>query len=96
MLNGGGSMKPELVVIFGDWCTKCNMMMPIVDEIALEYRDVLQVIKVKVEDENEDLQKKYGVDIVPTFLIRKNGKELGRMSGLIEKKLMLKRIFSVL
>ena len=96
MLNGSGSMKPELVVIFGDWCAKCNMMMPIVEEIALEYRDVLQVTKVEVKDENEDLQENYGIDIVPTFLICKNGEELGRMSGLIDKKLMVKRIFSVL
>ena len=52
-------MKPELVVIFGNWCAKCNMMMPIVEEIALEYRDVLQVTKVEVKDENEDLQENY-------------------------------------
>lgn len=89
-------MKPELVVIFGDWCAKCNMMMPIVDEIAREYGDVLRVTKVEVKDENEDLQRNYGVDIVPTFLILRNGEELGRMSGLIDKKLMIKRIFSVL
>lgn len=89
-------MKPELVVIFGDWCAKCNMMMPIVDEIAREYRDVLRVTKVEVKDENEDLQENYGIDIVPTFLILRNGEELGRMSGLIDKKLMIKRIFSVL
>ncbi len=63
MLNGGGSMKPELVVIFGNWCAKCNMMMPIVEEIALEYRDVLQVTKVEVKDENEDLQENYGIEI---------------------------------
>lgn len=89
-------MKPELVVIFGNWCAKCNMMMPIVEEIELEYKDVLRVTKIEVENENEDLQKNYGVDIVPTFLIQKDGKELGRMSGLIDKKLMVKRIFSVL
>lgn len=89
-------MKPELLVVFGDWCVKCNMMMPIVDEIALEYKDVLKVIKVEVKNEDEDLQKNYGVDIVPTFLIRKDGEELGRMSGLIDKRLMVKRIFSVL
>ena len=89
-------MKPELVVIFGNWCAKCNMMMPIVEEIALEYRDVLQVTKVEVKDENEDLQENYGIDIVPTFLICKNGEELEAMSGLIDKKLMVKRIFSVL
>lgn len=89
-------MKSELLVIFGDWCAKCNMMMPIVDEIALEYKNDLRVTKIEVKNEDEDLQKNYGVDIVPTFLIRKNGKEVGRMSGLIDKKLMIKRIFSVL
>lgn len=89
-------MRPELLVVFGDWCPKCNMMMPIVDEIALEYKDDLRVTKVEVKNEDEDLQKNYGVDIVPTFLIRKNGEEVGRMSGLIDKKLMIKRIFSVL
>lgn len=89
-------MRPELLVVFGDWCPKCNMMMPIVDEIALEYKDDLRVTKVEVKNEDEDLQKNYGVDIVPTFLIRKNGEEVGRMSGLIDKKLMIKRIFSIL
>ena len=89
-------MQVTLIVLFAHWCSKCNMMMPIVEEIALEYKDVLRVTKIEVENENEDLQKNYGVDIVPTFLIQKDGKELGRMSGLIDKKLMVKRIFSVL
>ena len=89
-------MQVTLIVLFAHWCSKCNMMMPIVEEIAQEYKDVLRVTKIEVENENEDLQKNYGVDIVPTFLIQKDGKELGRMSGLIDKKLMLRRIFSVL
>lgn len=89
-------MKLELIVVFGNWCAKCNMMMPIIDEIAVEYKNDLQVTKVEVKNEDEDLQKNYGVDIVPTFLIRKNGEEVGRMSGLIDKRLMIKRIFSVL
>ena len=45
-------MQVTLIVLFAHWCPKCNMMMPIVDEIAREYGDVLRVTKVEVKDEN--------------------------------------------
>lgn len=89
-------MKAELIVIFGNWCPECNMMMPIVDEIEAECQDILDVKRVEVADEEENLQERYGIEIVPTFIIMKNQEELGRMSGIIEKGLMVRRIQSVL
>lgn len=89
-------MKAELVVIFAHWCPKCNLMMPVIDEIEAEYSDIFEVTRIEVTDEEEDLPEKYGIELVPTFIIKKEQEELGRMSGLISKEQMVQRIWSVL
>lgn len=96
MLTGVNGMRAELVVIFGHWCPKCNMMLPVVGEIEAECSDILYVTRVEVEDEYADLPKQYGIELVPTFIIRKDQEELARMSGVIDKKTMIRRIISVI
>lgn len=59
------SEKPVLVDFYADWCGPCQMLSPIVDEVA-EERDDIKVGKINV-DEQMELAQKYGVMTIPTL-----------------------------
>lgn len=84
-------MQSILIVLFAHWCPKCSMMMPVVDEIEQTYKDQLKVVRVDIEKESE-LAKDYGIQVVPTFVIMKEDKEVMRMAGIIGEKILKERI----
>ena len=84
----------ELIVLFAHWCPKCNMMMPIVEDMEKDYVGILHIQKIDVEEHPEAMEA-YGIEIVPTFLIMHHKQEIGRMSGLIGEKILRGRIEAV-
>lgn len=84
-------MQSILIVLFAHWCSKCSMMMPVVDEIEQTYKDRLKVVRVDIEKESE-LAKDYGIQVVPTFVIMKENEEVMRMAGIIGEKILKERI----
>ena len=77
------SEKPVLVDFYADWCGPCKMLSPIVDEVANENEDI-KVVKVNI-DESQELAMKYQVMSIPTLVVIKEGKEINRSVGLIDK-----------
>ena len=47
-------MQVTLIVLFAHWCPKCNMMMPVVDEIEEVYKEQLEVVRIDIEKETEN------------------------------------------
>lgn len=72
--------KPVLVDFWASWCGPCRLMSPIVDELAGEMADVLEVCKCNVE-ENQDLAIRYQVMSIPTLILFKGGKPAHTMVG---------------
>ena len=64
---------------FGDWCGPCKKMLPIYDNIDSKIEDIT-FYKVNV-DYNKTLIAKYNVRSIPTVVIIKKGKEVGRITG---------------
>lgn len=83
--------QPVLVVFFATWCPKCNMMLPLVDEIENDFAKDLKVVRIDTE-KYEKLTKECGIEIVPTFLLFSHGEALGMMSGFISRQVLKKRI----
>lgn len=77
------SKKIVLIDFYADWCGPCQMLSPIVDQVASEYED-LKVVKINV-DEAQDLAINYGVISIPTLVVIKDGQETNRAVGLISK-----------
>lgn len=77
------SDKPVLVDFYADWCGPCKMLSPIVDEVAKEISEV-KVVKVNV-DEAQNIAMQYQVMSIPTLVVIKEGKEVKRSVGLIDK-----------
>lgn len=78
---------PVLVDFYADWCGPCKMLSPIVDEVAKENEDI-KVVKVNV-DESQNTAIKYQVMSIPTLVVIKNGNEVNRSVGLIDKQEVL-------
>ncbi len=81
LINTG---KPVLVDFFATWCGPCKMLAPVLSEVKSEMGDDISIIKIDV-DKNQPLATQYNVRGVPTMILFKDGKQLWRQSGVLQK-----------
>ena len=75
--------KPLVMIdFFATWCGPCTKLHPVLEKLAAA-SDAYDIIKVDI-DENPALAEKYSVSAVPTLLIIKDGKSIGRAEGYYE------------
>ena len=79
-----GAERPVLVDLWAAWCAPCRVVGPIVDEIAGERAESLDVFKLDV-DANPEIAMRYGVSSIPTLLVFRDGEEVGRVVGALPK-----------
>ena len=79
------SQQPVLVDFWGPRCGPCIALMPYVEEMASDYKDVLKVVKVDAS-QNRRLCLNLRVMNLPTYLIFKDGKEANRLTGEISRE----------
>lgn len=84
--------KPVFVDFYATWCGPCQMMIPVIEELAKEAKG-FAVTKLDI-DQAPKIAAKYNVMSVPTFIIFKDGKEVARMMGAMSKDLLLQKIKS--
>jgi thioredoxin 1 len=84
-----------LVDFWAVWCGPCQMVGPIVEELASEYDGKLKVCKLNT-DENPDIASKYRIMGIPTLMFFKNGTVVDQVVGAVPKAQLKSKIDSLL
>lgn len=85
----------SLVDFWAVWCGPCQIIAPVVDELAQEFEGRLRVFKLNT-DENPDVASRYQIMGIPTLLFFKDGKPVDKIVGAAAKKQFKEKIESLL
>ena len=81
--------KVVLVDFWASWCGPCKMLAPNVEAIAAEMKDKVVVFKVDVDQPfvaETGLMQRYNIEAIPCLILFRNGKEISRNVGYMEKE----------
>jgi thioredoxin 1 len=81
--------KPVIVDYWAEWCGPCRMIAPVLEEIANEYAEKIDVVKLNVDD-NPQVSQKYGILAIPTLNVFLNGEVVKQIKGAKPKSALLR------
>ncbi|MEG2855256.1 thioredoxin family protein [Bacteroides sp.] len=83
--------KPCIVDFYAPWCVYCKALSPILDQLAVEYKDRIDLYKIDVDQEAE-LEATFGIRTIPTLLLCPVGKAATLTLGVLNKQQVRKLI----
>jgi thioredoxin 1 len=89
------SSTPVVVDFWAPWCGPCRAMAPTFEELSKEYHGKLIFAKMNT-DENERTPGQLGIQGIPTLIFFRDGREVNRIVGLVQKPMLKRQIDGVL
>jgi thioredoxin 1 len=83
--------KLKLTDFYADWCGPCKMQGPIFEDLAKDFGDKVEFLKINVDKEG-DLALEKGIMVVPTIILEKDGVEVQKWMGVTAKEELIKAI----
>jgi thioredoxin 2 len=74
------SSVPVLVDLWAPWCGPCRMVSPALAQLAADMAGQIKLVKVNV-DESPAVQRRFGVQAIPTLLLLRDGRVTARQTG---------------
>ena len=84
-----------MVDFWAVWCGPCQMVAPLVEELATEYDGKVKIMKLNT-DENPDIAGRYGIMSIPTLLFFKGGQPVDKVVGAVPKRVLKEAIDKLL
>ncbi len=82
------SDKPVIVDYWAEWCGPCRQVSPVLEEIASEHADKIDVVKLNVDD-NPVTTRRYAIMNIPTMSVFKDGEVVKEIVGAKPKSALL-------
>jgi thioredoxin 1 len=85
------SSKPVIVDYWAEWCGPCRQVAPVLEEIASEHGDKIDVVKLNI-DENPAISQRYKIMAIPTMAVFKDGEVVKQIVGAKPKAALLREL----
>ena len=89
------SSQPVMVDFFANWCGPCQMMGPVIANLAEEYAGKIKIGKINV-DENPGVAQAYDVATIPNLVFFKDGKVVNRVIGVVPDNVLKEKLDALL
>ena len=83
------SDKPVIVDYWAEWCGPCRMVAPVLEEIATEHADKINVVKINIDD-NPQVARRYQILQIPTLNVFAGGEVVKQVIGAKPKSALLR------
>ena len=85
--NFSEESKKEVILVdfYADWCGPCRMLTPVLEKISGEVQGKAVIAKIDI-DKSQKTASTFQVTSIPTLILFKEGKEVGRLVGLRDEE----------
>lgn len=86
-----GADVPVLVDFYAEWCGPCQMMTPILENVNLQLKDRLRIVKIDTEKYSQ-LASQYEITALPTLVLFKKGEPVDKIEGVMQAAQLIQHL----
>lgn len=89
------TQKIDLLVFHADWCSSCQTMAPVLEEVREIYKDQINFVFIDA-DRHTSVVGSLQIRSIPTYIAFCERQELWRRAGLISNRELIEKLENLL